>query len=456
MEWNLTTTYDPTLDEDVSTITVTAQGKGTWTARRDHPNFAEIVKAQIRGVLGEPVGEDEVLALFDIAKQVESKFARLSDRIAVRDGKIYFDNDEVQTGLARQVLEFYSQGVEDWRPLVNFWEKLSSNPNDHSRKQFWDFVNNHKVTVFPDGDFVGYKGCRRGEDGVLYSTTQGHAIVDGEDLNGLIPNRVGSIVEMPRSEVKHDPDAHCHAGLHIGTFDFASSYASRGSTLITKVNPRDVVSVPNDVGGQKTRVCRYEVIDEDIKEELVESLVGHDYEENRQEAEEAVQILKKSVDQVIDAEIFLDATSSKEIHSYVVEVGFDLVEDQILSDILVQAVQKAKRAKKSAVLLREMEREGYEPKPGLAPTPSTTSPEDWQPTSAAQAEQAQEPDVDPETSQVVHPTQRELDEVSADAKSRKKGLVSWMRRAGWHFVTGDFSTRTAEEAKLVKNWVKNV
>ena len=32
--------------------------------------------------------------------------------------------------------------------------------------------------------------------------------------------------------------------------------------MVLKINPRDVVSIPNDYNNQKGRCCRYEVIDE--------------------------------------------------------------------------------------------------------------------------------------------------------------------------------------------------
>lgn len=562
MEWNITNTYDHTLDEDIPTVTVTIRGKGTHTARRDHPNFAKIVKALNEGMLGQGVSDEEMLEFFDIAKAVEDRFARLSERIAVRGQKIYFDNDEISTGLSRQILEFFSQGVDDWRPLVNFWEKLSANPNDHSREQFWTFVNNHKVTVFPDGDFVGYKGCRRGEDGILYSTTNGHAIVDNVDIeDGPIPNQVGSIIEMPRSEVKHDPYDECNAGLHIGTYDFAKSYASRGSMLIVKVNPRDVVSVPHSSTGQKTRVCRYEVIDENIKQELVESLVGHDAHEGVHQAVEAVEDLKEAFakkqeadDGVIKVGSYVRLKSNHDFEGTVVslenyhgelqvrrdglpdwvaerheleiagapdrpyaESSNDLIDDIVetvkdvadqieqildqspdasredveeslgslvnpcaeileegeaftvtdesydpneppemwmdLSAVLETAILKARRAKKSQVLTREMLKAGYEPKPGIRPVPSKTTEEDWQ-VAGPQPEPKGKPSLD-ERPSAENPTEEEFAQLLADAKKSKKGPLAYLRQKGWLFVA-DLDERSPSGARIRTNWARRV
>jgi hypothetical protein len=43
----------------------------------------------------------------------------------------------------------------------------------------------------------------------------------------------------------------------VGSEEYATSFGQR--TVIVKVNPRDVVSVPLDCDCQKMRVCEYEV-----------------------------------------------------------------------------------------------------------------------------------------------------------------------------------------------------
>jgi hypothetical protein len=99
---------------------------------------------------------------------------------------------------------------------------------------------------------------------VGWSTQAGEAVVDGVTVTGYIPYPVGAIVEMPRGQVVHNPSEACSHGLHVGTFSYAKSYANSGKMLEVHVNPRDVVSVPNDAGGQKVRVCRLYVADDTI------------------------------------------------------------------------------------------------------------------------------------------------------------------------------------------------
>jgi hypothetical protein len=70
---------------------------------------------------------------------------------------------------------------------------------------------------------------------------------------------VGDVVRMPRGEVVDNPNAHCSHGLHVGTFNFAKGYG--GTMLLCKIDPENVVSVPNDSSGRKIRVCVLEVLE---------------------------------------------------------------------------------------------------------------------------------------------------------------------------------------------------
>lgn len=217
-----------------------------------HPNFEQILEAA--------QAQDATVdfaSLLDVGAAVAKRFEKLTKRLTVSHGVIYLDGDAIHNTLTQQVVRFMDEGVKDWQPLVQFFEKVQGNPNDHSREQLYDWLNvNDGITISPIGNIVGYKGVRKLEDGSLVSGFSGKAIVDGLEVTGNIPNEVGTTVEMPRSEVVHDPRSACHRGLHIGTFNYAQGYA-QGAMLEVHVDPRDVVSVPTDAAGAKVRVCRY-------------------------------------------------------------------------------------------------------------------------------------------------------------------------------------------------------
>lgn len=230
-------------------------GDGTVVIPGSHPNFDEIVEAVDAGAEIE-----EIEALADVATAVATKLESLSERVKVDvpNGLVYFDGDKVHDALARHILRALDEGAS-FQALINFWEKLAQNPQPHSRDQLYEWLDRREFTIAPDGDFFAYKGCAE-ENGTAVSISRGAAIVDGKPVNGAVPNPIGAVVEFPRSEVAHDPSRGCAKGLHVGDYDYASSWA-HGVLLLVKVNPRDVVSVPTDSNAAKVRVCRYEVSD---------------------------------------------------------------------------------------------------------------------------------------------------------------------------------------------------
>jgi hypothetical protein len=238
-------------EDGSSNITVFASGSAPLVAHSTHPNFDKIVE-------GARANDSAVLDLFDVAKTAATKFDRLTERVTTSNGRLYFDGVEVNDALSDQVCRFLSEGVDDWEPLVHFYENIQANPNEHSRNQLYTWLKDRPFTITPDGLIVGYKGVYKTDDG-FESINRGTAIVDGEVHTGNIPNAIGSVVEMPRDQVAWDPQNGCSTGLHVGTYEYANSFA-RGALLEVHVNPRDVVSVPTDCEAQKVRTCRYKVV----------------------------------------------------------------------------------------------------------------------------------------------------------------------------------------------------
>jgi hypothetical protein len=239
-------------NDDGSNIVVFIPGSTPQVAHESHPNFAAIVAGAL-------AGDESIAELFDIAQTAAQKFQRLSERVTTANGRLYLDGEEVNNALSSQVLRFIEAGVEDWQPLVSFFENVQSNPNEHSREQMYEWLDRRAFTITDDGWIVGYKGVRVDPDDGFTSISQGKAVVNGEVFNGFIPTNPGDVVEMPRSEVEWDPTVGCHRGLHVGTWEYAAGFA-QGAVMEVHVNPRDVVSVPTDCDAAKVRCCRYSII----------------------------------------------------------------------------------------------------------------------------------------------------------------------------------------------------
>jgi hypothetical protein len=237
-------------------ITVVIPGQPIQVAHSTHGNWDAIVQAVTHFD-----GDDAALvALFDVTVAVAEKFNKLSERVSVASGQLFFDGDRVDDALSTQVVRFLNEGVEDWKPLVNFFEKVQQNPSEHSREQLYGWLTASAFTLTPEGDIVGYKGVRKNGEGWT-SILTGKAVVNGETKQGHIPQAVGDVIEMPRSEVQFDPAVGCSTGLHVGTWDYAKGFA-QGAVLEVHVNPRDVVSVPTECNAAKMRTSRYTVVGE--------------------------------------------------------------------------------------------------------------------------------------------------------------------------------------------------
>ena len=258
--------------KDSEYITVTFEDGASFVARKgESPRYDEIVaKAKAK--------DESVREMLDVSKTIQSAIdmSNMGDRLIVRNRRVYWDGDVVDHSLARQILRFIDEGL-DFKPLVRFYEKIASNPSEHSRSALFNWLGVHKFVITEEGDIVGDKGMYAVDAGhasgkQYRSTASGPGWVNGvEGGPGPVYQSVGDVVTMPRATVLDNPSAECATGFHIGTKSYAKTYGN--THLLVLVHPRDVVSVPNHDGYQKMRVCRYYVLGLASDSELTSSLL---------------------------------------------------------------------------------------------------------------------------------------------------------------------------------------
>lgn len=247
-------------DGEVSSITAfipkpDGSGIESFVANAGHANFLRIFEA----LAVETEDADFVRDLFDVRTAITHAFARLGERVTIKGETLYLDGDPLNGALAEAILTYYQEGNDDLAPLVRFLENLANNPNPTSRDSLYGWLAHKSFHIDDDGCFLTYKSVYSNSDDTFRSVHSGTADVNGVTQNGYITQKVGDVVEMPRSDVDDNTGQHCSTGLHVGTYRYANSF-SGNTMLLVKVNPRDVVSVPND-GAEKVRVCRYVVVD---------------------------------------------------------------------------------------------------------------------------------------------------------------------------------------------------
>lgn len=222
-----------------------------------NPNFADALAAANGS---RPLPVEQLLDLFSLSNSVRAAFERVTDRVVIDRGVVYLDGEPVEGAITNQIVRLFNERAP-LLPLVRFLENIDDNPSYNSRTQAYEWFRNHDITITENGDVIAYKGVYSDGEGGYRSGHTGTAYVNGRRFERTyIPNAVGDVVEMERRDVADDPSAACGAGLHVGTYDYACSYA-QGAMLKVRVNPADIVSVPHDAAGQKIRVARYEVLD---------------------------------------------------------------------------------------------------------------------------------------------------------------------------------------------------
>jgi len=165
--------------------------------------------------------------------------------VSIQGETLFWKGRELHTTLAVKMIDMLKEGFPI-EPMVNFMDNLYQNPSKRAVDELYGFLEKGNLPITPDGHFLAYKKVR----------------ADYLDVHsGTMDNSVGQVVEMERFDVDDNKDRTCSTGLHFCSKDYLSSFGG-ARTVIVKINPRDVVSIPSDYNQTKGRACRYEVVGE--------------------------------------------------------------------------------------------------------------------------------------------------------------------------------------------------
>lgn len=187
---------------------------------------------------------DTVKAVVDPVKEILNYGA---GHVAVQGSKVFYKDRELVGVMTARLIDMYQEGFPV-EPLILFMENLMQNPSKRAVEELYTFLEKGKLPITPDGHFLAYKKVRP----------------DFKDIHsGTMDNSPGQVVEMERNEVDDDQNRTCSAGLHFCSKDYLDHFGGSDSrTVILKINPADVVSIPADYNATKGRACRYEVLGE--------------------------------------------------------------------------------------------------------------------------------------------------------------------------------------------------
>jgi hypothetical protein len=215
-------------------ISAVINGK-PYTVAADNPALREIFLA-----IAEKRDENEIVAMFDRATAIKT-FMR--GQVEIRSGKVFYNGEPLHNVVVERIETFMRDGLPV-EPLVNFLNRVMANDSQRTQESLFLFLEANRLPITEDGFFLGYKGVN--DD---YT----------DAFSGKIDNSPGATPpRFKRSEVDDDFRKLCSKGYHVGSEKYAVGYGSK--TVIVKVDPADVVSIPDGNTDWKIRVMGYTVL----------------------------------------------------------------------------------------------------------------------------------------------------------------------------------------------------
>lgn len=211
-------------------------GNQPHTISKTHVTYQKVVDAIKAG------DWDTVKNIIDPVKVVLN-YGR--GNVSIQGDKLFWKGEEFNGTLAKRMIDMLQEGFTI-EPMVHFMENLMQNPSKRAVDELYGFLEKNSLPLTPDGYFLAYKKVR-GNFMDVHS--------------GTMLNAPGCVVEMERNKVDDNKDNTCSTGLHFCGMSYLSHFVGE-RTVIVKVNPADVVSIPSDYNGAKGRACKYVVVGE--------------------------------------------------------------------------------------------------------------------------------------------------------------------------------------------------
>jgi hypothetical protein len=176
-------------------------------------------------------------------------------------------------------------------------ENLMENPSKRAVTELYGFLEKNTLPITSDGCFLAYKKVRADYlDCYSRSVLNKPAVYMTDEDKATLAEAVGkrnevtvevvdgvTVVSMDRNAVDDDQNRTCSTGLHFCSRDYLRVFGGE-RIVILKINPRDVVSIPNDYNDSKGRCARYEIVDEIDKDKADEAFAKSVQEAAEKEA----------------------------------------------------------------------------------------------------------------------------------------------------------------------------
>lgn len=192
---------------------------------------------------------EEVESLLTVGNMLKAKFNNIGSSLVMNDDEEIFCNGKrINLTLEKKLIEDIENGISVTN-FYNFVVNLMQNESQDSIDELYLFMQFANMPLTEDGHFLAYKKIRD----------------DYTDCwTGTIDNSIGEVVSMDRRRVDSNRKITCSDGLHFCSYKYLPEFrgGSGYRVVILKINPKDVVSIPNDYNNTKGRCCKYQVVAE--------------------------------------------------------------------------------------------------------------------------------------------------------------------------------------------------
>ena len=203
--------------------------------------------------------------------------------VSIQGDKIFWKNQEMHNALSNRMVQMINDDFPV-EPLVAFMENLMDNPSKRAVTELYGFLEKNTLPITPDGHFLAYKKVKIDYKDLHSETVLNKpAVYLTQEETAAMPMTSGkenevtidvvdgmTVVTMERNLVDDDQNRTCSSGLHFCSRSYLSEFGG-DRIVILKINPRDVVSIPNDYNDSKGRTCRYVIVDEIDKDKVDEA-----------------------------------------------------------------------------------------------------------------------------------------------------------------------------------------
>lgn len=214
-------------------------------------------------------------------KQVVLNFGQ--GNVSIEGDKIFWKGREMHNALTKRMVAMIQEDFPV-EPLVAFMENLMDNPSKRAVNELYGFLEKNTLPITSDGCFLAYKKVRQDyldcHSGTVLNKPAAYmtdedtaALAEAVGKNNEVTVEVVdgvTVVSMERNAVDDDQNRTCSTGLHFCSKDYLNHFGGE-RIVILKINPRDVVSIPNDYNDSKGRCARYEIVDEIDKDKADEA-----------------------------------------------------------------------------------------------------------------------------------------------------------------------------------------